>query len=275
MPFVWKRKLVMRLALLAATGLVLWGCSQVSMTGRNQLILVPDGELLAMSDTEYQKFLAQNPPSKDAAATARIQRVGGRIQKAVERYAAEKNRTGDLAGYAWEFNLVDKDQVNAWCMPGGKVVFYTGILPVCKDDDGIAVVMGHEVAHAVARHGAEQMSQQMVVQMGGMALGEALASESAATQSIFLNVYGVGTQVGALLPFSRGMESEADHMGLVFMAMAGYNPEAAVGFWERMSAAKGGAAGPPAFLSTHPQDADRIARIKSWMPEAKAAYRAP
>ena len=255
----------------AALPLLLFGaCSTVAVSERKQLNLVPDSDLLALSDQQYAQVIAEGPLSQDAEQVARIRRIGNDIRQAVERHAAENNRTADLQGYEWEFNLIESDQVNAWCMPGGKVAFYTGILPVCQTDDGIAVVMGHEVAHAVAKHGAEKMSQQMVAQFGQQTLGALLSTKSAETQTIFMSAYGIGAQYGALLPFSRTMESEADHLGLVFMAMAGYDPEAAVPFWERMSALKGGAA-PPEFASTHPSDASRIKQIQEWLPEAKAA----
>jgi predicted Zn-dependent protease len=258
-------------AVLSVLPLVLFaGCSTVAVSERQQLSLVPDSDLLAMSKDQYAQVIAEGPLSRDEEQVERIRRIGNDIRQAVERYAAENNRTQDLQGYEWEFNLIESDQVNAWCMPGGKVAFYTGILPVCQTDDGIAVVMGHEVAHAVAKHGAEKMSQQMVAQFGQQALGALLSTKSAETQAIFMTAYGAGAQYGALLPFSRKMESEADHLGLVFMAMAGYEPEAAVPFWERMAAMKGGSA-PPAFTSTHPSDEARIRQIQEWMPEAKAA----
>lgn len=261
-----------RAAVLAISlpALLFSACSTVAVSERQQLSLVPDSDLLAMSKEQYAQVIAEGPLSQDAEQVARIRRIGNDIRTAVERYAAENDRAADLQGYEWEFNLIESDQVNAWCMPGGKVAFYTGILPVCQTDDGIAVVMGHEVAHAVAKHGAEKMSQQMVAQFGQQALGALLSTKSAETQTIFMSAYGVGAQYGALMPFSRKMESEADHLGLVFMAMAGYDPEAAVPFWERMASQKGGAA-PPEFMSTHPSDESRIQQIQEWMPEAKAA----
>ena len=246
-------------------------CAVVPVTGRRQLNLIPASEMLTMSATEYGSFLKTNPPSADAAATARVREVGRRIQGAVDRYLASTGASGRLSGYAWEFNLVDNKQVNAWCMPGGKVVVYTGILPVAKDDAGLAVVMGHEIAHAIAEHGSERMSQALLVQLGGVALSEATKTKPEATRQLWMSAFGVGAQVGAMLPFSRLQESEADHLGLVFMAMAGYDPNVAVGFWERMSANAGTA--PPEFLSTHPSDATRIARIRSELPEALRYYK--
>jgi predicted Zn-dependent protease len=201
-----------------------------------------------------------------------VSRVGGNIQRAVENYFAKNNLSKELEGYAWEFNVVESPEVNAWCMPGGKVVVYTGILPITKDETGLAVVMGHEIAHAVAQHGAERMSQGLLQELGGVALSVALAKEPAETQNLFYAAYGVGTTVGVMLPFSRTHESEADRLGLIFMAMAGYDPNAAVDFWTRMAAQKGGAA-PPEFLSTHPSDATRIADIKKELPEALSYYK--
>ncbi len=177
-----------------------------------------------------------------------------------------------MAGYAWEFNLVEGEEVNAWAMPGGKVVVYTGILPVAKDESGLATIMGHEIAHAVAKHGDERMSQALLAEMGGLTLSTALAKQPAQTRELYMRVFGVGVQVGALLPYSRTQESEADHLGLIFMAMAGYDPNKAVEFWQRMSQMKGGQA-PPEFLSTHPSDETRIRKIKERLPEATQYYR--
>ena len=247
-------------------------CSTVALTGRRQLNLVPDSEMLSVSTQQYGQFMNENKPSTNAAQTERIKRVGARIQKAVEEYAKQNNRTQDLAGYAWEFNLVESKEVNAWCMPGGKVVFYTGIMPVCQDDNGVAVVMGHEVAHAVAKHGAERMSQQLILQMGGTALTTALQSKPQQTQQLWMGAFGAGAQYGVMLPFGRNQESEADHLGLIFMSMAGYDPHHAVSFWERMAKA-GAAEKPPEFVSTHPSDEHRIAKIREELPEALKYYK--
>lgn len=247
-------------------------CSTVPITGRKQLSIIPSSQMLSMSYSQYGDFLKANKLSQDKEATAMIKRVGARIQGAVEQYFAEKGLSQELEGYAWEFNLVEDKQVNAWCMPGGKVVFYTGILPITKTEAGVAVVMGHEVAHAVAEHGNERVSQGLLAQLGGMALQEALSNKPQQTQQIWMTAFGLGAQFGILLPFSRTQESEADRLGLIFMAMAGYDPGEAVHFWERMAAAKGGQA-PPEFMSTHPSDETRIADIKKHMPEAMRYYR--
>jgi len=200
-----------------------------------------------------------------------VRRVGGNIQRAVETYFAQHNLSDELDGYRWEFNLIDSKDANAWAMPGGKVVVYTGILPITKNETGLAVVMGHEIAHAVAQHGAERMSQGLLQQLGGVALSVALQNEPSTTQNLFMTAYGVGTTVGVMLPFSRTHESEADHLGLVFMAMAGYDPNAALDFWTRMAAQSGG--NPPEFLSTHPSDETRIADLKKELPEAMSYYK--
>lgn len=247
-------------------------CSTNPVTGRKQLMLIPSSEMLSMSYQQYGEFLKENKLSTDQEATAMIKRVGGRIQKAVEQYARQKGWADRLQGYQWEFNLVESDQVNAWCMPGGKVVFYTGILPITKNETGVAVVMGHEVAHAVAEHGNERVSQGLLAEFGTLALAVALKDKPEQTRNLWLSAFGVGTQVGVLLPFSRSHESEADHMGLIFMAMAGYDPREAVSFWERMASKKGGSA-PPEFLSTHPSDETRIADIKKHLPEALTYYK--
>jgi predicted Zn-dependent protease len=249
---------------------LLAACATVPITGRKQLSLIPDSQMNSMSFSQYDQVLAESKLSKDAAATAQVKRVGAKIQGAVEKYFQQQGQSQQLDGYAWEFNLIEGDQVNAWCMPGGKVAFYTGILPVCKDDAGIAVVMGHEVAHAIARHGGERMSQQMALELGGMALSEAMSSKPEQTQALWMGVFGVGAQYGVMLPFSRQHESEADRLGLVFMAMAGYDPRQAPKFWERM-AAEGGSA-PPEFLSTHPSDATRIRQLNEYMAEALPYY---
>ncbi len=250
------------------------GCTTVPITGRSQLNLISDGEMLSMSSEQYKGFLKENKLSTDSAAARLVKKVGGRIQGAVEKYFREKGLASELSGYAWEFNLVQSDDLNAWCMSGGKVVFYTGILPVCQDEKGIAVVMGHEVAHAVAKHGAERMSEGLLAQMGGMALSAAVQSKPDETQALYMAAFGLGAQYGVLLPHSRGQESEADHLGLIFMAMAGYDPGAAVPFWQRMSAKAGGQK-PPEFMSTHPSDETRINDIKGLLPEAMKYYQGP
>lgn len=259
------------IALLIA--LLIVACSTVPLTGRRQLNLIPQSEMLAMSYQEYGSFLKENPVSSDKANDAMVKRVGGRVKKAVEAYFTQQNMSGHLSGYQWEFNLVQNEQVNAWCMPGGKVVVYSGILPLTKDETGLAVVMGHEIAHAIAEHGNERMSQQMLQQVGGTALSIAMKDKPQETQALWLTVYNVGSQVGALLPYSRLQESEADQLGLIFMAMAGYDPNAAIPFWQRMSTLKAGQA-PPEFLSTHPSDATRIRKIQESLPNVMKYYKA-
>ncbi|MEJ2364610.1 MAG: M48 family metallopeptidase [Deltaproteobacteria bacterium] len=266
------RSLREKLMVLAIAAFVLVGCSTVPITGRKQLDLVPESTMLATSFQEYDKFLKEHKLSTNQAETQMVKRVGTRIEKAVEQYFKEKGLSGQLDGYAWEFNLVEDKEANAWCMPGGKVVVYTGILPITKNEAGLATVMGHEIAHAVARHGNERMSQALLTQMGGMALAVALDQNPSETSQLWLAVYGVGTQVGILLPYSRLQESEADHLGLIFMAMAGYDPHQAVDFWQRMAKMKDGQA-PPEFLSTHPSDQARIKKIKEFLPEAMKYYR--
>ncbi len=246
-------------------------CSTVPVTGRKQLSLIPGSEMLSMSTQQYSDFLKQNKLSTNQQQTALVRKVGSRIQGAVERYMSEKGMSDQLSGYQWEFNLVESKEVNAWCMPGGKVVVYTGILPVTKDENGLAVVLGHEIAHAVAEHGNERMSQELLAQLGGMALQEALAQKPEQTRQIWMSAFGAGVQVGALLPFSRTQESEADHLGLIFMSMAGYDPQGAVTFWQRMAQQSAGQA-PPEFLSTHPSDQSRIEKIQLELPEAMKYY---
>lgn len=241
------------------------GCQAVPVTGRQGLMLVPAAQERQMGEQAYAEALQKGPLSKDAVAVARVRRVGERLAAAAER-----------SDFAWEFNLLVEDQtINAWCLPGGKVAVYTGLLPVAKDDAGLAVVMGHEIAHALARHGGERMSQGLLAQYGGSLLSAVIAQKPAETRALYQKAYGAGVQVGALLPFSRAHESEADRIGLVLMAKAGYDPAQAVEFWKRMAAATGGSggAGLEKYLRTHPTNADRIAQIEGWLPEARAAYR--
>jgi len=261
----------LRSFLTASALLALTACSTVPITGRSQLNLIPGNSMMSMSYQQYDTFLKEHTLSANKEQTAMVKRVGARVQDAVERYFAAGGKSSLLAGYRWEFNLVEDKQVNAWCMPGGKVVVYSGILPLTRGDAGLAVVMGHEIAHAVAQHGNERMSQELLTQFGGMALGEALSARPEATQQLWMTMYGAGVKYGALMPYSRLQESEADRLGLIFMAMAGYDPQEAIPFWQRMAAQKGGQS-PPEFLSTHPSDATRIDNLRRLIPEAARYY---
>ncbi len=269
---VMMKQNLITLTITILTFIVLQSCSTVPLTGRSQLNMIPSSEMLSMSFQQYDQFLKENKLSTNQTEVNLVKNTGVKIQHAVERYMKENNLSDRLNGYKWEFNLVEDDQVNAWCMPGGKVVVYTGILPVTKDEAGLAVVMGHEIAHAIAEHGNERMSQQLLQQVGAVGLMVAMKEEPAQTQALWLSVYGVGTTVGIMLPYSRTQESEADHLGLIFMAMAGYDPHAAPEFWKRMAASKQGGQ-PPEFLSTHPSDQTRINDITSWIPEAMKYYK--
>ncbi len=264
------KKTILMISVMLLAAALLAACATVPITGRKQLSLIPDSQMNSMSFQQYDQVIAESQLSTDPEATAMIKRVGSRIQGAVEQYFRENGISQHLEGYVWEFNLIESDQVNAWCMPGGKVAFYTGILPVCQDDTGVAVVMGHEIAHAIAEHGGERMSHQMALQMGGLALSEAVKTKPDETQALFMTAFSIGAQFGAMLPFSRKHESEADHMGLIFMAMAGFDPREAPKFWQRMSAGGGGA--PPEFMSTHPSDETRIRELNERMPEALGYY---
>lgn len=259
------------LALALVTTVILIACSKVPITGRKQLNLLPESQMIAMSATAYSDFLSQNPPLPSSNPQAQqVERVGAKISQAVEKYLNE-NGYKDLAKkFVWEFRTIPDPTVNAWCMPGGRVVFYTGILPICQDETGIAVVMGHEVAHAVAHHGNERMSQQLGVQAAGMTLDILTQEKPELTRQLLLQSYGIGTGLGTLA-FSRTHETEADKLGLVFMAMAGYDPREAPNFWTRMSQAGGGQA-PPEWLSTHPSDQTRIKDLNNYMPEALKYY---
>ena len=267
----FKMKLLKILVPVILLALTVYYCSTVPITGRSQLSLISSSDLNALSIQEYDEFLKQNRLSSDAQNTNMVKRVGANIQRAVENYFAQHNLSKDLQGYAWEFNLIDSPEVNAWCMPGGKVVVYSGILPVTQNETGLAVVMGHEIAHAVAQHGEERMSQGLLQELGGVALAVAIQNEPSTTQNIFMTAYGLGSTVGVILPFSRTQESEADRLGLIFMALAGYNPTAALDFWTRMAQQSG--PNPPEFLSTHPSDQTRINNLKKWLPEAMDYYK--
>ena len=255
--------------------LIVASCQKNTVTGRKQLLLMNEGQVQAMALTQYREYLGKNPAVKPGATPQQVMvsRVGARIATAVDRYAADMGKPEITQGYQWEFNLVDKNELNAWCMPGGKVVVYTGILPVTKDETGLAVVMGHEVAHAIARHGNERMSQGLLQQFGGAALDVALTNKPAETRNLYLSAYGIGTGVGLILPFSRRHELEADRFGLIFAAMAGYDPNAAAGFWQRMADAGGKGPKPPEFLSTHPSDDTRIRSVQEYAKEASKYYK--
>lgn len=259
--------------LIAGTfSMVLVACAKNSITGRNQLALLPESELRSMAQTEYQQFLSQNKVvssgSKDAEM---VRRVGERLVSAINKYYSTKGLSNELEGYKWEYNLVDSKEVNAWAMPGGKIVVYTGLLPVTQNEAALAVVLGHEITHALAHHGNERMSQQLVAQGIGV-VGGILTSGNEQISNIFNNVYGPGATIGVLLPNSRKQELEADHYGLIFTAMAGYNPREAIPLWERMKAMSEGNR-PPEFLSTHPAEDTRIQKLQQMMPEALKYYR--
>jgi predicted Zn-dependent protease len=252
--------------------LILVACSTVPITGRQSLNLVSNSELLTMSLQQYQDVLHKAKLSQDQQKVQMVRNVGARIARATEDLLRQRGLESELSNYKWEFNLIQDDKtVNAWCMPGGKVAVYTGLLPVAQDETGLAVVMGHEIAHAVAKHGNERVSEGLLQQMGGVALSVALSTSPAATSNLFLQAYGVGTNVAFMLPYSRIQESEADRIGLILMAKAGYDPREAIPFWTRMS--KSGGSRSPEFLSTHPAPETRIRQIESLMPEAMSYYR--
>ena len=270
-----KKRIVMRKTMKRWMGawvalMLLAGCSSVPLTGRKQVLLVSDQEVLSSSLTQYNDYIKTATKSNNAKQSAMVTRVGQKIAAATEQYLRQNGLESEVKNFAWEFNLVKDQQLNAFCMPGGKIVVYEGLLGIVSSDDELAVVVGHEVAHAVAKHSNERMSQQLMAQYGAAILGQAVSNRSTAVQQLATSVYGIGAQYGVMLPYSRKHESEADYMGLVFMTMAGYNPDVAVGFWQKMSA--GGSGSVPEFMSTHPSDATRIAEIKKWLPEIKAKY---
>ena len=250
--------------------LLLLGCATVPITGRSQLSMIKNSELIPMSFQQYDEVLKTHELSENHTQAALIKKVGIKIQKAVEAYLEKKGQSKVLDDFEWEFNLIEDETVNAWCMPGGKVAFYTGILPVCQGEKGIAVVMGHEIAHAIANHGRERMSQSMITNGLLASLSFATQNNSTLTRDILLQSVGAGTQMG-ILKFSRKHESEADRMGLVFMSIAGYNPEVAPGFWERMAEMSEGPDAPE-WVSTHPSNERRIQDLKKHLPEAMEYY---
>lgn len=267
----------MRVNRILILALIVAACSQNPLTGRKQLTLVPEDQMLSMSLEDYQQFLDQNRQKIVSSGNdaLMVKRVGERIAKAVSGYMSTNGMADRMTSYQWAFTLVSDSAVNAWCMPGGKVVVYTGLLPVTQNETALAVVMGHEIAHAIASHGNERLSALLIQEVGFTALDAALANKPEQTRSLFESAVGMGTQLGILLPFSRKQESEADRMGLIFMAMAGYDPNEAIAFWTRMSKLSAGQQ-PPQFLSTHPSDQTRIATIRDqYLPEALKYYQKP
>lgn len=254
---------------LLAAALLMTGCGSVPVTGRKQLSLVKDNEVLASSFQQYGEYIKSAPLSTNATQTAMVRKVGQRIATAVETYLTNNGLASEVANYKWEFNLVKSNEVNAFCMPGGKIVIYEGILPYTQDETGLAVVMGHEVAHAVAKHANERMSQEVLRQGGASIVGSAMGTSSAMVQQAASMVYGLGTQT-AMLKYSRNHELEADHLGIIFMAMAGYDPSHAADFWIRMSA---GGSGGSELMSTHPSDETRVKQIQKHLPEALQYYK--
>lgn len=258
--------------LLSLTALfLLMACSKTVFTGRKSLNLIPVSTLNQMSYTEYRSFLTQNKAMASGKDVEMVRRVGNDLKAAVEVYYRSKKMEKDLKDFAWEFNVVDDPTVNAFCMPGGKVIVYTGILKVTQNEDALAVVMGHEIAHALANHGNERMSQGLVAQLGLTSLDLALSQKPAQTRNLLMTAAGAGAQVGVLLPFSRKHESEADEIGLYLMCMAGYNPNEAAPFWQRMNS--GGGSRPPEFMSTHPDPAKRSQTLRELVPKAQAYAR--
>jgi predicted Zn-dependent protease len=248
----------------------IYSCYTNPITGRKSLSLVDPSTMQQMASQEYASFLATNKPQRGTRDAEMVQRVGSRLASAVQTYLNSINQSQLISGYNWEFNLVNNNEANAWCMPGGKVAVYTGIMPLAQNEAGLATVMGHEIAHAVARHSSERASQQLVAQYGSQALSAVLGSNPGAASQVFNAAVGIGAQ-GALLKFSRDQESEADHMGVIFMALAGYNPNEALNFWSRMSAQSG--ANPPEILSSHPSDQTRINNLRKWIPDAMKYYK--
>lgn len=244
------------------------GCATNPLTGKKGLALVDNNAIFPQAFQQYSQFLSENKVITGTPQSKMVESVGLKIKQAAEKWYAAVGQPNALKDYKWEYKLVDSKDVNAWCMPGGKIVFYTGILPITKDEAGMACVMGHEVAHALLNHGQQRMSAGMLQQLGAGAVGAAVGNKSAQTQQLWMTAYGATTQYAGMLPFSRNHESEADEIGLKLMAIAGYNPEVSVAFWQRMSQTGGNA--PAEFMSTHPSHDTRIANLTNWIPQAKA-----
>jgi len=260
------KKLVLTTVLI----LLLSACKTNPFTGKSTLNFYSNSQMFPMAFSQYDQFLGENKVVKGTSDAQMITKVGQRIASAAERWLDANGYPGYLKDYQWEYNLVQDETVNAWCMPGGKIVFYTGILPIAQNETGIAVVMGHEVAHALADHGAQRMSAGTIQQIGAVAGNVAIQDDK--TRGLFNQAYGVGSQIGVMLPFSRNHETEADRIGLQIMAIAGYNPDEAAKLWQRMKAESGGQA-PPEFLSTHPSNDTRISNLTAWAPAAKQEAR--
>ncbi len=251
---------------------MLCACKTVPVTGRKQLNLVPNSMIQALAFSQYDSVVKVSATlSQNDERAQMVTRTGTKIQQAVEMYMQQNNMSKEIKNFKWEYNTINENIINAWCMPGGKVVVYTGLLPVTQNETALAVVMGHEIAHAIARHGNERMSTGLLIGFGGLVLEEALKEKKQETQLLFLGLYMVGSKLAVELPNSRMQETEADKLGLIFMSMAGYNPEEAIPFWRRMAAENKGSK-LPQFLSTHPGDETRIKKLTELLPGIKAQY---
>jgi len=249
--------------------LLIFGCATSPLTGKRTMAFISNSQLFPMAFTQYDEFLLESNVVRDTPEAAMVDRVGKKLADAAQKWLESEGHAHYLDDYRWEYKLIQEDTINAWCMPGGKIVVYTGILPITKTEEGLAVVLGHEISHALLNHGQQRMSASVLQQLGavGVALGAQAAGLSEEAQSALMITYSLGSQLGGTLPFSRSNESEADHYGLILMAIAGYNPDEAVPFWQRMSAAGGGST--PQFLSTHPSHETRIRQLTGWNSEAK------
>ncbi len=257
----------MKKSLLIFSLFLLYACTSVPLTGRKQFAPMHSSQMLALGQQSYAQVISESELSNSSKYKNRVRKVGNGMSIAIEQFFIEKNQADVVDHFEWEFNVIESDVVNAWCMPGGKIAFYEGIMPICKNRDGVAVVMGHEIAHAIAQHANERLGQQLAVQLGGLTLSAALQNKPRITQQLAMTAFGIGAQVGYVLPYSRMHESEADEMGLYFMALAGYDLYEAPKFWRRMLKNSKNGQRPPRLLSTHPMPEQRIKRLEALIPK--------
>jgi predicted Zn-dependent protease len=271
--FSFKRIYMRKILFTVLPFVVVMSCTSNKITGRKQMSIISNAQLISLAETEYAAVLEKSKVITNTKASSAVNAIGKRIVEAVNKYYASQGLQNLLKGYTWEYNLIESKDANAWCLPGGKIAVYSGLLPITENDNALAIIIGHEVAHALAEHGKERVNQQIINAGGALTLQVLIANESPANQAMFMQAFGVVTEYGVVLPFSRKQELEADKLGLKFSAMAGYNPAMAISLWQRMGAIGKGAQ-PPEFASTHPSEETRINELKKILPEVITIYEA-